>query len=62
MAGATPYPYGDARHLRVHGALLVWQGEVGPARERLEAALATFRWLGTHKDVERAEDLLATLG
>jgi hypothetical protein len=39
----------------------VRKGEPGPARERLEAALAIFRRLGARKYIERVEQTLATL-
>ena len=37
------------------------KGEPGPARERLEAALAIFRRLGARKDVERAKQAIVDL-
>jgi tetratricopeptide (TPR) repeat protein len=62
LAPALPYPYGEARLLAVYGRLHAQQGQQGPARERLEAALAIFRRLSARKDIERAEQLLASLG
>jgi hypothetical protein len=56
-----PYPYGEARALRVHGYLHRQKGEPQQARERLEAALAIFRRLGARKDIEQTEQMLAAL-
>jgi tetratricopeptide (TPR) repeat protein len=53
LARSMPYPYAEARLLTVEGERYVAQGETGLARERLEEALAIFRWLGARKDVER---------
>jgi hypothetical protein len=39
----------------------VAKGEPGPARERLEAALAIFQRLGARKDAERTERALTAL-
>jgi hypothetical protein len=39
----------------------VAKGEPGPARQRLEAALAIFRRLGARKDAERVEGTLTAL-
>jgi hypothetical protein len=39
----------------------VARGEPGPARERLEVALAIFRRLGAREDAERAEGTLTEL-
>jgi tetratricopeptide (TPR) repeat protein len=61
LARAMPYPYAEARLLQVHGQLHAEQGEPEQAQERLEAALAIFRRLGARKDVERTEQVLATL-
>jgi hypothetical protein len=55
-----PYPYAAARLLHVYGQMHVAKGEPGPARQRLEAALAIFRRLGTRKDAERVERALVT--
>jgi tetratricopeptide (TPR) repeat protein/transcriptional regulator with XRE-family HTH domain len=55
MARSLPYPYGEARLLHVYGQMHAQKGEPGPARERLEDALAIFRRLGARKDAERAE-------
>jgi tetratricopeptide (TPR) repeat protein len=60
LARSMPYPYGEARLLHVYGQMHVAKGEPGPARERLEAALAIFRRLGARLDVERVERALAT--
>jgi len=62
LARSMSYPHGEGRLLQVSGMLHSKKGEPGPARERLEAALAIFRRLGARKDVERAEQLLFTLG
>jgi hypothetical protein len=56
-----PYPYGEARLLHVYGQMHVAKGEPGPARQRLEAALAIFRRLGARKDAERVEGTLTAL-
>jgi tetratricopeptide (TPR) repeat protein len=61
LARSIPYPYGEARLLHVYGQLHVAKGEPGPARQRLEAALAIFRRLGARKDAERAEMALTAL-
>ena len=61
LARSMPYPYAEARLLHVHGQLLAVQGEPELARKRLEAALAIFRRLGARKDLERTEQLVATL-
>jgi tetratricopeptide (TPR) repeat protein len=62
LAGAMPYPYGEARLLHVYGAMLARRGEHEPAREHLEAALGIFRRLGARKDIEPTEQLLGSLG
>ena len=56
-----PYPYAEGRLLHAYGQMHVAKGEPGPARERLEAALAIFRRLGARKDAERVEQDLAAL-
>jgi len=61
LARGMPYPHAEARLLHVHGGTLAGKGEPGPARERLEAALATFRRLGARRDAEETEATLATL-
>jgi hypothetical protein len=61
LAHALPYPYAEGRLLQVYGDMYIQKGEADPARERLEAALAIFRRLGAHKDVERTEQALAGL-
>jgi hypothetical protein len=62
LARSMPYPYGEARLLQVYGQLLAQGSDLEPARDCLEAALTIFRRLGARNDVERAEQLLATLG
>ena len=62
LARAMPYPYAEARLLQEQGQLSLQQDEREPAQEHLEAALAIFRRLGARKDIERTEQLLATLG
>jgi hypothetical protein len=62
LTRGMPYPYAEARLLHVYGAMHLQKGEPGPARERLEAALAIFRRLGARKDAERTKQLLAALG
>jgi tetratricopeptide (TPR) repeat protein len=56
-----PYPYAEARLLAACGQLLVAQGQLGSARERLVAALAIFRRLGAHRDVEYMEQAIGSL-
>jgi tetratricopeptide (TPR) repeat protein/transcriptional regulator with XRE-family HTH domain len=62
LAQAMPYPHGEGRLLAVYGRLHLERGDVTSARERLEAASTIFQRLGARKDLERAEQLLATLG
>jgi tetratricopeptide (TPR) repeat protein len=62
LARAMPYPHGEGRLLEVYGRLQMAHGHLEAARERLVAALAIFRQLGAHKDVERTEQMLAALG
>jgi tetratricopeptide (TPR) repeat protein len=62
LARATPYPYAEALLLHAYGRLHIERGEGAEARERLEAALASFRRLGARKDVEQVEQLLSALG
>lgn len=62
VACAMPYPYAKGRLLQVYGQMHTARGEPFPARERLEAALAVFRWLGARKDIEQVAQLLATCG
>jgi len=62
LARAMPYPYGEGRLLQVYSWLHQGRGEPEAARKRLEAALAIFRRLGARKDLDRTEQLLATLG
>ena len=61
LARSMPYPYTEARLLQVCGQMHVQRGEPGPARERLEAALAIFQRLGARKDAERAGADIANL-
>jgi tetratricopeptide (TPR) repeat protein/transcriptional regulator with XRE-family HTH domain len=61
LARGMPYPYAEARLQHVYGQLRVQRSEPGPARERLEAALAIFRGLGACGDLERVEQELAAL-
>jgi hypothetical protein len=61
MARSLPYPYGEARLLHVYGEMHAKRGELGPARERLEDALAIFRRLGARKDAEPVEQALTML-
>jgi hypothetical protein len=55
------YPYAEARLLSLYGEMCVHAGQPALARERLEAALTIFRRLGARKDLERIEQVLATL-
>jgi hypothetical protein len=61
LAQRMPCPYAEGRLLHVYGQMHVAKGEPGPARERLEAALAIFRRLGARKDAERVEQALTAL-
>jgi Tfp pilus assembly protein PilF len=61
LAGAMPYPHGEARLLHTYGLLHIQQGEVDQASERLEAALAIFRRLGARRDAARVEQELREL-
>jgi tetratricopeptide (TPR) repeat protein len=61
LAQSMRYPWGEARVLQVYGDLHAQQAEPGPAREKLEAALAIFRQLGASKDAVQTEQALATL-
>jgi tetratricopeptide (TPR) repeat protein len=61
LAPTLPYPYGEARLLRVSGLLHLQQRETAAARTRLEAARAIFRRLGASKDLEWTEQDLAGL-
>jgi tetratricopeptide (TPR) repeat protein len=61
LARAMPDPYAEARLLQVHGQLHAEQDEPERAQERLAAALAIFRRLGARKDIEGAEQDLASL-
>jgi hypothetical protein len=61
LARRIPYPYAEARLLYVYGLLHAQKGESGPARERLEAALALVRRLGARKDAERLEQAIGSL-
>ena len=61
LARRIVLPYAEARLLHVYGQTHAQKGEPGPARARLEAALAIFRRLGARKDAERVEQDLAAL-
>jgi tetratricopeptide (TPR) repeat protein len=61
LAPALPYPYGEARLLYLSGLLARQQGLRQRARERLAAALSSFRRLGARKDSERTEHVLMAL-
>jgi hypothetical protein len=58
LARSMPHPYAEGRLLYIYAELYVHQGLVGPARDRLEAALAIFRRLGARRDARRAEQAL----
>jgi tetratricopeptide (TPR) repeat protein len=62
LSRSIPFPYEEARSLQAYGLMHQQKGEPGSARERLEAALAIFRRLGARKDLERTQQVLATLG
>jgi ATP/maltotriose-dependent transcriptional regulator MalT len=61
MARAMPYPYGEARLLRVDGALHARQGAPAAARGRLEAAHAIFQRLGVRGEAVWVEQELTAL-
>jgi tetratricopeptide (TPR) repeat protein len=61
LAQSMPYPYAEGRLQHVYGQMHAQKGEPGPARERLEAALAIFKRLGARKDAEHVEQALSTL-
>jgi putative transposase len=61
QAQAMPYPYAQARLLQVQGRLHLQRGESDLARARLDAALAIFRRLGAHKDVEWVSQAIDSL-
>ena len=61
LAWSRPSPYGEGRLLHVDGEMHLHRGELEPARERLEGALAIFRRPCTRKDVERVEQALTAL-
>jgi tetratricopeptide (TPR) repeat protein len=61
LARDMPYPHAEARLLHVYGEMHVQKGERGPARERLEAALAIFQRLGARKDAERVAQAIGDL-
>ena len=54
-------PYGEARLLHVYGHVCAAAGASGPARERLEAALAIFQQLGARQDSAQVERDLAAM-
>jgi tetratricopeptide (TPR) repeat protein len=60
MARSMPYPYEEACALYEYGLLDIAREEPAQGRERLQEAAAIFRRLGAQKDVERAEQALAT--
>jgi tetratricopeptide (TPR) repeat protein len=61
LTRAMPYPYAEARLLHVYGEMHAQKGEPEVARERLEAALATFRRLGARRDAVQVDQALATV-
>jgi hypothetical protein len=62
LARVMPYPHQEGRLLHVYGLLHAHRSEIPQARERLEVARAIFRRLGARPDLERTEEVLATLG
>jgi hypothetical protein len=62
LARPMPYPYGEGRLLETYGLLHMQEQQAHLTRERLDEALTIFRRLGARKDIERTEQLLATLG
>jgi hypothetical protein len=61
LARSMSYLYAEGRLLHVYGQMHVANAEPGPARERLEVALAIFQRLGARKDAERADADIANL-
>jgi hypothetical protein len=61
LARDMPYPHAEARLLQASERLHILRGEPEAARERLEAARATFAQLGARRDTERAAQALAAL-
>jgi tetratricopeptide (TPR) repeat protein len=61
LARGMPYPYAEARFLHFYGELHVQKGEMGAAREHLQAALAIFRRLGARPGIAQTERALAAL-
>ena len=53
-----PYPYAEGRLLYVNGLLHIERGELEPAWEQLEAALALFRRLGARGEIARTEEAI----
>ncbi len=58
-ARALPFPYAEARALRILGDVLCGQGNGLAAREALERAIAIFRRLGAAHELASAEAMLA---
>jgi tetratricopeptide (TPR) repeat protein len=61
LAHAMPYPYAEARARERWGMVCRERRKPEQARKNLEEALGIFRRLGARKDVERAEQALASL-
>jgi hypothetical protein len=61
LARDMPYPYAEARLLRVDGELHACTGKPEAARERLKKARAIFLTLGAAADAERTGRRLAAL-
>ena len=61
LACRMRYPFGEARVLHVYGLLHARREEPGPARRRLQAALAICTRLGARLDAERIERVATTL-
>src|SRR5207244_6819519 len=59
LARTLPYPYAEARFLHLDGQRHAAQGERGPARAQLEAALAHFRQLGARRGGAQVDQALA---
>jgi tetratricopeptide (TPR) repeat protein len=61
LARSMADPYVEGRLLHVYGAMLARKGQLVPARQRLEEALAILRCLGARKAAAQVEGSITTL-
>jgi tetratricopeptide (TPR) repeat protein len=61
LARSMADPYVEGRLLHVYGAMLARKGQLVPARQRLEDALAILRCLGARKAAAQVEGSITTL-